>query len=153
MNAISQVSQETSVSIEALCIALVIPRANYYRHLDSIASGSNDEIKIALPKKQPENALSKLEKQAVLDILHSERFIDKTPYEVYYELIDKGEYHCSIRTMYRVLEEQNESRDRRAQRNHRDAVKPELLATGPNQVWSWDITKLLGSQKWVYFNL
>ena len=153
MNAISQVSQETSVSIEALCIALVIPRANYYRHLDSIASGSNDEIKIALPKKQPENALSKLEKQAVLDILHSERFIDKTPYEVYYELIDKGEYHCSIRTMYRVLEEQNESRDRRAQRNHRDAVKPELLATGPNQVWSWDITKLLGSQKWVYFHL
>ena len=67
--------------------------------------------------------------------------------------MDQGVYHCSIRTMYRVLEEQGESRDRRIQRNHRDAVKPELLATRPNEVWSWDITKLLGPQKWVYFHL
>lgn len=153
MNTISQVSKETSISIDALCVALVIPRATYYRHLDRIDSNLNEKIKLVLPKKPPENALSNLEKQAVVDLLHSERFIDKTPYEVYYELIDQGEYHCSIRTMYRALEELGESRDRRAQRNHRDAVKPELLGTGPNEVWSWDITKLLGSQKWVYFHL
>jgi transposase InsO family protein len=89
----------------------------------------------------------------VLDLLHSERFIDKTPYDAYYELIDKGEYHCSPRTMYRILAEHGESKDRRVQRHRRDAVKPELMATRPNEVWSWDITKLLGSQKWVYYHL
>lgn len=63
------------------------------------------------------------EKQCVLDLLHSEHFIDKTPYDVYFELIDKGEYYCSPRTMYRILAEQGESSERRLQRNHRDAVK------------------------------
>ena len=153
MSAISQTNQETSISIDALCIAMVISRPTYYRHTDRLDHSLNVELKVVLPKKPSENALSKQERQTVLDLLHSEHFIDKTPYEVYYELMDQGVYHCSIRTMYRVLEEQGESRDRRIQRNHRDAVKPELLATRPNEVWSWDITKLLGPQKWVYFHL
>jgi len=153
MSTITQANLDTSISIDALCIALVIPRATYYRHLDRLEQSQNVALKVVLPKKTPENALRKQERQTVLDLLHSDRFIDKTPYEIYYELIDQGEYHCSIRTMYRVLEEQGESKDRRLQRNHRDAVKPELLATRQNEVWSWDITKLLGPQKWVYFHL
>ena len=101
----------------------------------------------------PRNALCDKEKQTVLDLLHSERFVDKTPYDVYHTLLDEGEYYCSMRTMYRLLETQGESKDRRAQRNHRDAVKPELIASIANEVWSWDITKLLSTQRLVYYYL
>ncbi len=153
MRTITQASQETSISIDALCVALVIRRATYYRYLEGLEQSKHVVLKVEAPKKSPDNALKKQERQTVLDLLHSDRFVDKTPYEVYYELIDQGEYHSSIRTMYRVREEQGESQDRRIQRNHRDAVKPELLATRSNEVWSWDITKLLGPQKWVYFHL
>ena len=72
--------------------------------------------------------------------MHSERFVDATPYEVFYILLDEGQYIASIRTMYRILLEVGESKDRRNQRNHKDAVKPELIATAPNEVWSWDIS-------------
>ena len=89
----------------------------------------------------------------MLDVLHSERFVDKTPYETFNALIDEGQYYCSTRTMYRILEGQEETSDRRRQRNHRDAVKPELIATMPNEVWSWDITKLRSDRKWTYFYL
>jgi putative transposase len=89
----------------------------------------------------------------VLDLLHSERFSDRTPYEAFNGLIDDGEYYCSTRTMYRVLEAHGESSIRRSQRNHRDAVKPELIAIKPNEVWSWDISKLRSDRKWVYFYL
>ena len=89
----------------------------------------------------------------MLDVLHGERFVDKTPYEAYNALIDEGTYYCSTRTMYRVLEEQGETTARRKQRNHRDAVKPELIATKQNEVWSWDITKLKSDRKWTYFYL
>lgn len=89
----------------------------------------------------------------MLDVLHGERFVDKTPYEAYNALIDEGTYYCSTRTMYRVLEEQGETTARRKQRNHRDAVKPELIATKQNEVWSWDITKLKSHKKWTYFYL
>lgn len=94
-----------------------------------------------------------IEKQQVLDVLHGERFVDKTPYEAYNALIDEGTYYCSTRTMYRMLEERGETTARRKQRNHRDAVKPELIATKQNEVWSWDITKLKSHKKWVYFHL
>jgi len=147
MNIITQLSQENSIAVDALCHSLVIPRATYYRHQDN---------KIAVqtaPIKQPKNALSAEEEQIILEILHSERFIDKTPYEAYNALIDQGKYYCSPRTMYRVLEKHGETIDRRSQRTHRDAIKPELIATRPNEVWSWDITKLLGEQKWQYYYL
>jgi putative transposase len=79
--------------------------------------------------------------------------MDKAPTEVYASLLDEGTYLCSVRTMYRVLAENNEVRERRNQLRHPQYKKPELLATGPNQVWSWDITKLLGPVKWTYFYL
>jgi len=89
----------------------------------------------------------------VLGQLHSERFQDKPPAQVYATLLDEGTYLCSIRTMYRLREQNQEIRERRNQLTHPHYQKPELLATGPNQVWSWDITKLLGPVKWSYFYL
>jgi len=89
----------------------------------------------------------------VRGILNSERFMDKAPREVYATLLDEGKYYCSIRTMYRILSANKAVRERRNQRKHPNYKKPELLATGPNQVWSWDITKLLGPEKWSYFHL
>jgi putative transposase len=148
MSVITQMTQEKGVAVDTLCNSLAFPRATYYRH-QHIKQGSPDTPR----SKPPQNALSSEERQRVLDILHSERFIDKTPYEAFNALIDTGEYHCSPRTMYRVLEAQEETVDRRQQRNHRDAIKPELIATKPNEVWSWDITKLLGQQKWQYYYL
>jgi putative transposase len=145
MNVISQAGHEKSIAVDMLCTAMHIPRATYYRHLER-----QNKTRSVL---SPVNALTSREKKSVLELLHSERFIDKTPYDAYYELMDTGEYHCSPRTMYRILAEYGESKDRRVQRNHRDAVKPELMATRPNEVWSWDITKLLGHQKRVYYHL
>lgn len=147
MNTITLVNQESNIAVDALCKALEMPRATYYRHQYP------GEQKTASCRKPPKNALSKDEKQQVLDMLHSERFVDKTPYEAFNALIDDGEYYCSARTMYRVLEEQGETLSRRPQRNHRDAVKPELIAIKPNEVWSWDITKLRSDRKWTYYYL
>jgi len=98
-------------------------------------------------------ALSELERAAVLAELHSERFGDASPAEVYATLLDEGRYLCSERTMYRVLARKDEVRERRNQLTHPAYAKPELLAEAPNEVWSWDITKLLGPAKWTYFYL
>lgn len=86
-------------------------------------------------------------------MLHSPRFVDLSPREVYATLLDEGRYLCSMSTMYRLLRRHHEVRERRDQLRHPQYAKPELLATGPNQVWSWDITKLLGPQKWSYYYL
>jgi putative transposase len=93
------------------------------------------------------------ERETVLDVLHSERFIDKAPHEIYATLLDEGVYHCSISTMYRFLAKNKEVRERRNQLAHPPYHKPELLAAEPNQLWSWDITRLLGPVKWSYFYL
>ena len=85
-----------------------------------------------------------------MEVLHSRQFIDKAPAAVWAELLDEGRYLCSIRTMYRILAERLEVRERRRQRRHPQYSKPELLATGPNQCWSWDITKLKGPVTWSY---
>jgi putative transposase len=85
--------------------------------------------------------------------LYSQRFVDKAPREIYATLLDEGAYLCSVRTMYRLLNKDQASRERRDQLRHPNYQKPELLATAPNQVWSWDITKLLGPQKWTYYYL
>ena len=79
--------------------------------------------------------------------------MDKTPREIYATMLDEGQYLCSVRTMYRILAEDSASKERRDQLRHPAYKKPELLATGPNQVWSWDITKLLGPEKWTYYYL
>jgi putative transposase len=89
----------------------------------------------------------------VLQTLHAERFADKAPAQVWATLLDEGVYHCSVRTMYRLLAVEGELRERRNQLRHPRYQRPELLATAPNQVWSWDITKLLGPAKWTYFYL
>jgi putative transposase len=93
------------------------------------------------------------ERQNILDTLHSERFVDRAPAEVYNTLLEEGVYLGSIRTYYRVLAANQEVKERRAQRRHPEYKKPELMATGPNQAWTWDITKLYGPAKWTYYYL
>jgi putative transposase len=105
------------------------------------------------PRPKPARALTESEQKQVLKVLHEPRFVDKAPAEVYATLLDEGTYLCSIRTMYRVLKAADEVRERRNQLRHPAYHKPELLATGPNQVWSWDITKLRGRNSWEYYSL
>ena len=108
---------------------------------------------ISSPARTPARALSEKERDKVFDTLCSERFVDRSPAEVVATLLDEDVYLCSERTMYRVLASQVPVRERRAQRSHPEYQKPELMATGPGQVWSWDITRLLGPRKWSYFYL
>jgi len=147
MSYIKEIAEEKDIALAALCDSLQISRATLYRKND----GQSHEA--AHNARKPHNALCDEQRQQILDLLHEERFIDATPYHVYYTLLDEGQYIASIRTMYRVLLEAGESLDRRNQRNHRDAVKPELIATAPCQVWSWDITKLLSFSRFVYYYL
>jgi len=105
------------------------------------------------PRRAPARALSQAERSAVLSELRSERFVDASPAQVWATLIDEGRYLCSQRTMYRLLEANGELSERRDQLAHPAYAKPELLACRPNEVWSWDITKLLGPAKWTYYYL
>jgi putative transposase len=136
------------VGTSAACQALCMPRASYYRHKHASARSA-----MAKRRSPPPRALALAERETVLAHLHSERFQDRSPAAVYATLLDEGEHHCSIRTMYRLLEQRGESRERRDQLTHPPYQKPELLATAPNQLWSWDISKLLGPAKWTYFYL
>lgn len=126
------------------CQVLNVPRSSFYA-----VQKSKQNIK----SEPPPRALSKAEKEEVRRILNSERFQDQPPREVYATLLDEGKYLCHWRTMYRILEECFEVRERRNQLQHPNYKKPELLAAEPNQVWSWDITVLLGPQKWSYYYL
>lgn len=105
------------------------------------------------PRPRPPLALDAAEHQLMLDTLNSERFADTAPATVHATLLDEGVYLGSVRTMYRVLGANGASRERRNQRVHPAYTKPELLAVQPNQVWSWDITKLKGPAKWTCFHL
>jgi putative transposase len=106
------------------------------------------------PRPTPARALTAPERQQVLDVLHSERFVDVSPEETYATLLDEGTYLCSTRTMYRVLAGHHGGvRERRAQLTHPPYAKPELLATRPNELWSWDVSKLKGPAKWTWFYL
>ena len=138
----------TEVGTRAACHALFVPRGSYYRDRRSASS----PVRTA-PRPRPVRALAAAERETILAYLHQERFQDRSPAAVYATLLDEGQYHCSIRTMYRLLAAQGESRERRNQLTHPPYRKPELLATAPNQLWSWDITKLLGPAKWTYFYL
>jgi putative transposase len=139
------------VGIKSACNALNISRATLYRDMEKAVAGEQAPTK----RPAPPLALSEPEKQSVLDVLHSERFCDKAPRQVYAAMIDEGSYLCSVvRTMYRLLTaEHGDVKERRRHVKRPAYVKPELLATGPNQVWSWDITKLKGPVKWNYFHL
>jgi putative transposase len=145
MTACKELSAE--VGTAAACRSLDIARPTFYRRLsDRTDLGS-------VIRSKPPRTLSESERKQVLDILHTERFVDKAPTEVYATLLDEGAYHCSVRTMYRILAEAGEVRERRNQARHPKYQAPELLATVPNQVWSWDITKLRGPVKWSYYYL
>ena len=146
MAAVTQLAVD--VGTTAACGALRMPRASYYRHRCAASSPAG-----TASRPRSARALRPLERETVLACLHEERFQDRSPAAVYATLLDEGQYHCSIRTMYRLLEQQGESRERRDQLTHPPYQKPELLATAPNQLWSWDITKLLGPVKWTYFYL
>jgi putative transposase len=145
MKTVSEASPELGVA-EA-CRALGVPRANFYRRGRPPARSPRP------PRRKPLRALGEGERRVVLDLLHSERFVDLSPQEIFATLLEDGLYHCSVRTMYRILLAAEEVRERRDQLRHPNYSKPELLAIGPNQVWSWDITKLLGPAKWTYFYL
>lgn len=144
MDAATQLGAE--VGVAAACRALGVPRATFYRRRSSCEQP-------AQRRKKPARALTDTERKLVLETLHEPRFMDKAPHEVYATLLDEGRYLCSIRTMYRVLSATEEVRERRNQLRHPAYAKPELLATGPNQVWSWDITKLRGPGKWQHYYL
>jgi putative transposase len=143
------------LGLKAACEALVVPRAAVYRRRGAqgptgVTAQPQAEPK---PRPTPSRALAPSERQAVLDLLHCERFVDHAPHQVYATLLNEGRYCGSIRTMYRILDAHAEVKERRNQLRHPSYAKPELLATGPNEVWSWDITKLRGPEKWVYFYL
>ena len=134
------------LGIRALCTALPYPRATYYRHRHPCGE--------RVPRRpRPARALTPSEQHRVLAVLHEPRFADRAPGQVYAALLDEGTYHCSERTMYRLLADAGEVRERRNQLQHRRYAAPELLATAPNQLWSWDITKLRGPATWTWYYL
>jgi len=135
------------VGVAPACVALTVNRASLYRR-------RRRPTETVRRYPTPPRALSPDERQLVCDVLHSERFVDQAPAQVYATLLDDDHvYHCSVRTMYRMLASRREIRERRDQLRHPHYQKPELLATTPNQVWSWDITKLLGPAKWTHYYL
>lgn len=143
MSAVKKLSLD--VGVKTACEAMNFNRARYYRHLQPKP--------VVQTRPEPPLKLSSEERQIVHEELCSNRFVDQAPASVYATLLDEGTYLCSERTMYRVLSEHQEVRERRNQLQHPQYSKPELLAIAPNQVWSWDITKLKGPEKWSYFYL
>jgi len=138
------------VGVAAACRAAGRSRAGHYRQ--HRASPPPPRPTSPTPRPQP-RALDVAERQQLLDVLHSERFVDQAPAEVWATLLDEGSYLASVSTMYRVLHAAGEVAERRRQATHPAHVKPELVADAPNRVWSWDITKLLGPVKWTCYYL
>ena len=134
------------VGVEPACRALGVSRATFYRRKRPTPGHQQ-------PRPTPARALNCEERERVVEMLSSERFVDRSPAEVFATLLDEEKYLCSERTMYRVLAACQPVRERRNQLQHPQYTKPELMATAPNQVWSWDITKLLGPKKWTYYYL
>lgn len=140
---------EPIIGTRAACRATGRPQARHYRrHRRSPAPARPVRERKAQPR-----ALSEAERDTVRALLNSPGFVDKAPATVFHELLDEGVYLASVSSMYRILRSHGEVGERRRQAVHPARVKPELLATGPNQCWSWDITKLHGAAKWSYFHL
>jgi putative transposase len=148
MDAVAALAPEPGV-IAAACAALGLPRASFHRRR---AAATRPPATVR-PRPKPARALAAEERQGVIALLAEPRFVDQAPAEVYASLLDEGLYHCSIRTMYRILHGHGDVKERRRQLRHPVYAKPELIAEGPNQVWSWDISKLMGPAKWTYFYL
>jgi putative transposase len=142
-----------TMDVRGACAALGLPRATWYRaqaRLLSETPGSHDRIRSSVVSPR---ALSSAERSVVLEKLNSPRFVDLSVTQVYATMLDEDCYLCSPRTMYRILDAAGEVRERRNQLRHPNYKCPELLATRPNQVWSWDITKLKGPTKWKHYHL
>ena len=150
MQALNQLAPE--VGLAPACAALNLNRGSVYRE-DARRRCLLPSTTTLAPRPRAPLAFSANERQQLLDVLNSERFADSSPYFIYATLLDEGRYIGSVRTMYRALEADGQSRERRRQRMHPVYTRPELLATAPNQVWSWDITKLKGPTKWTGFHL
>jgi len=135
------------VGVKTACEVLGMPRSSRY------AARQPRVLKDRAPAPPPPRTLTAKEKTTVRETLNSERFADQAPREVYATLLDEGQYLCSVPTIYRILGENQEVRERRNQLRHPAYPKPRLVATAPNQVWTWDIAKLPGPVKWVYFCL
>lgn len=135
----------------AACRATGVPRSSWYRHNRISPPPPRPAPKPHVERVQP-RALSPAERAHVRALLNSETHVDEAPATVWAKLLDAGEYYCSISTMYRILREHGEVRERRRVATHPPRVKPELVATAPNQVWSWDITKLLGPARGIYYH-
>ena len=137
------------VGTAAACVAVGRPRQTHYRwHRHSPPPPRAERV----PARQP-RALDEVERKQVLAVLHSDEHVDEAPATVYAKLLDDGVYLASTSTMYRILRADDEVRERRRQATHPAAIKPELIAAAPNEIYSWDITKLLGPAKWTYFYL
>jgi putative transposase len=136
------------VGVATACAALGVPRSSYYQ-----AQQPPPPPAAPRTRPRPHQALSPHEEQRIRDILNSERFVDQAPRTIYATLLDEGQHFCSWRTMYRILTHDAATRERRAQHRRPVYAAPELLATGPRQVWSWDITKLRGPTPGLWYNL
>ncbi len=134
-----------NIGLSTACKMLGVPRSSLYRARQPKAA--------AKPRPRPKRALTEADKTEVRQLLNSERFVDLAPRQVYANLLDEEIYLCHWRTMYRILDEHQESNERRNQLKHPPTAIPRWEATGPRQLWSWDITKLLGPEKWSYHYL
>jgi putative transposase len=143
MQAVTEAVPRLGVAVA--CNVIGLPRASFYR-------GRRPAVG-RRPRRSPPRALSQPEQEEVMSVLHEARFADWAPAQVYAQLLDEGHYLCSVRTMQRLLASRGEAQERRDQRIHPAYARPELLATKPNELWSWDITKLLGPRKWTYYYL
>ena len=139
------------IGVSAACEAVGRSRATHYR-AHRVSPAPPPEPAAGGPGRQPRE-LTEAEQTAVLQVLHSPRFCDMAPAAVYATLLDEGVYLCSESTMYRLLRHRGETGDRRRHSTHPAKVKPELVARAPNEVWSWDITKIHGPKKWTYYHL
>jgi putative transposase len=135
------------LATKTACDLLGKSRATHYRRCRPVVSRPRR------PRPTPANKLTDAERSRVLAVLRHDDFVDKAPAQVWATLLDEGQYLCSQSTMYRLLRQHGEVRERRAQATHPAKVKPELVATAPGQVWSWDITKLPGPGRGEYFHL
>jgi putative transposase len=155
--AIQSIEASDAHIVRPILSALRLSRASFYRasrpNISTISTAAPSSPAPARVCPVPGRRLSEEERETVRQLLYSGRFVDRTPTEVFPALLDEGVYHCSIRTMYRLLKEEGATTPRTRARQHTAYEKPELLATRPNQLWSWDITRLKGPRPWTYFYL
>jgi len=147
----SQIEQlvEQAVPVQVACAMMAVPRSSYYQAQKPVS----EKPGLTRERVKSSRALSDEECETIWALLDSERFMDHPPRQIYATLLDENVYHCSVSTMYRLLRQHDEVRERRNQRQHPTYNKPELMATKPNQLWSWDITKLRGPYKLCYYYL